>query len=285
MANFSKFTKAQKSAIMRHNERGNKNYSNKNIDKERTKDNYQLGPQREDTLKYANDRIEQSQHLTRANIVQMVGFTLTLPKDYDGNDREFFSNVYEFIERDFGRDNIIGAYVHMDEKSPHIHIELLPITEDNRLCAKDIINRDYLQHFHDRLQEYLREKDPQHTINILREEKEKEPNIPMREYKLNKELKELDEREKELEDRKKAHDINKAYNGLIDKYCEEHSLTVHQYYREVFMADRGYSHTMPIPEALNPERTKEERDQIIEDYKQAREEHTRDRNDRDDRER
>ena len=27
----------------------------------------------------------------------------------------------------------------MDEKTPHLHLVFVPLTEDNRLCAKEII--------------------------------------------------------------------------------------------------------------------------------------------------
>ena len=29
--------------------------------------------------------------------------------------------------------------VHMDEKTPHLHLVFVPLTKDNRLCAKEII--------------------------------------------------------------------------------------------------------------------------------------------------
>jgi len=38
-----------------------------------------------------------------------------------------------------GKDNIISAVVHMDEKTPHMHLSFCPITADKRLSAKDIL--------------------------------------------------------------------------------------------------------------------------------------------------
>lgn len=272
MANFQKFTKAQISNILKHIERKNKEYSNKNIDKEKTKDNYSL-IEREDVTKYINERIEQSQHLTRANIVHLVAFSITIPKDYDGDEKEFLRNTVNFFKEDMGKENIAYAEVHKDEKSVHMHLGIIPITGDNRLCAKDIINRTYLINFHDRLQTYLREKDPQHTINIVREEREKEKNLPMREYKLKQELKEIEEKEKQLQERQKNYTQTRDYNNLIDKYCNDKDISIHQYYRDVFMYDRDYptSYGIPIPEAINPERSREEQQQIIEHYKEEQE--------------
>ena len=155
-----------------------------------------------------------------------------------------------------------------------MHVAVLPITkEHNRLCCKEILTKDYLSHFHDRLQTHLREKDPEHTINILREEKDKEKSIPLREYKLQKELKEIEEKEKQLQERQKNYAQTKDYNNLIDKYCNEKDISIHQYYRDVFMYDRDLpvSYGVPIPEAINPERSREEQQQIIEHYKEEQE--------------
>lgn len=34
---------------------------------------------------------------------------------------------------------IVSAVVHMDEKTPHLQLTFVPLTKDNRLCAKEII--------------------------------------------------------------------------------------------------------------------------------------------------
>ena len=38
-----------------------------------------------------------------------------------------------------GKQNIISAVVHREEKTPHMHLSFCPITKDNRLSAKDIL--------------------------------------------------------------------------------------------------------------------------------------------------
>lgn len=55
-------------------------------------------------------------------------------------------NIYEWAEKNkqwmiktFGEDNILGCTLHMDESTPHIHTEVIPLTQDGRLCAKDLI--------------------------------------------------------------------------------------------------------------------------------------------------
>lgn len=272
MANFDKYTKAEKNAINDHNTRTRENHSNKNIDKEKTEQNYYIY-ERENYKQYAEDRIEQSQHLTRANIIHQIGFVIHLPKDYDGDERTFFQNTHDFNKQYFGEENCLYSVIHKDEKGVHMHSAFLPITEDNRLCAKQILNREFLQHYHEHLQEHLRQKDPQHTINILSEDKQKEKDLPMREYKLQKELKEIEEKEKQLQERQKNYEQTKDYNNLVDRYCLDKDISIHQYYRDVFMYDRDLPtmYGTPIPEAINPERPKEEQQHILEQYKEEHE--------------
>ena len=49
----------------------------------------------------------------------------------------------------------------MDEKTPHLHLVFVPLTEDNRLCAKEIIgNRATLMKWQDYFYEYMLQKHP-----------------------------------------------------------------------------------------------------------------------------
>ena len=62
----------------------------------------------------------------------------------------FFQRAADFLIRRVGRENIVSALVHMDEKTPHLHLTFVPLTKDNRLCAKEIIgNRANLTKWQD----------------------------------------------------------------------------------------------------------------------------------------
>ncbi|RAJ89099.1 plasmid recombination enzyme [Larkinella arboricola] len=43
----------------------------------------------------------------------------------------------EFMKQHYGR-NLVAFTLHQDEKTPHIHAIVVPITADNRLCAKEL---------------------------------------------------------------------------------------------------------------------------------------------------
>lgn len=44
---------------------------------------------------------------------------------------------YEFVCKEFGKENIVRFTLHLDEKTPHIHAVVVPLTNDGRLSAKE----------------------------------------------------------------------------------------------------------------------------------------------------
>ena len=52
---------------------------------------------------------------------------------------EYFNRAFEFLKERIGEENIISAVVHMDEKTPHLHLCFVPLTKDKRLSAKEIL--------------------------------------------------------------------------------------------------------------------------------------------------
>lgn len=57
-------------------------------------------------------------------------------KTNEENDK-FFKDCLQFHENHFG--HIISAVVHYDETTPHLHIISVPLTQDGRLSARDVI--------------------------------------------------------------------------------------------------------------------------------------------------
>ena len=52
---------------------------------------------------------------------------------------EFFEDCVKFFADKYGAENIISAVVHMDETTPHLHLNLVPIT-GGKLCSKDLFS-------------------------------------------------------------------------------------------------------------------------------------------------
>ena len=57
----------------------------------------------------------------------------------------FFSDCAKFFEERYGQENVISAVVHLGETTPHMHLNLIPITPDGRLCSKDLFDKPKLQ--------------------------------------------------------------------------------------------------------------------------------------------
>ena len=71
----------------------------------------------------------------------------------------------------YGKENVISAYVHLDETSPHMHFCFVPVVFDTKkqeykVNAKVCINRTELLKIHPQMQEYLESK-LQTKVNIL----------------------------------------------------------------------------------------------------------------------
>ncbi len=61
-----------------------------------------------------------------------------------------------------GKENFVSAVVHMDEKTPHLHLTFVPITEDGRLCAKEIIgNKKALTEWQDQFWSFMVKRYPE----------------------------------------------------------------------------------------------------------------------------
>ena len=75
--------------------------------------------------------------------------------------REFFDYAMEFMKSKQDPDTYISAVVHVDEKTPHMHLVFVPLTPDNRLSAKTIIgNRKKLTQWQDEFWSYMVKKYP-----------------------------------------------------------------------------------------------------------------------------
>ena len=114
------------------------------IDTERTHNNYHIVPAPDTRyMEFINNRIKEVgvKRKVKDDAVRMATFVIGAKGDYfkdmpPETEREFFADCVDFIARQMGKENIISAIVHKDETSPHIHINVVPITPDNRLCAK-----------------------------------------------------------------------------------------------------------------------------------------------------
>lgn len=148
--------------------------SNENIDPTRTHLNYNLAPEHNGgQVAFMQKRLAEVKVQKRADVNVLCDWVVTLPVDNKFKSlslevqkekmQEFFQVSYDFLERRYGRENVVSAYVHMDEKTPHLHFAFIPVTKDKKrggfkVSAKEVLTRSDLQTFHTDLQKELREK-------------------------------------------------------------------------------------------------------------------------------
>ena len=143
-------------ALEAHHERTKEKYaSNPDIDTKRSKYNIHIVRPTTSYKKEYDGRIEAAGCKTRKDSVRFVDTLITASPDFfKGKKREevkaYFERAVDFLSRKIDKDNIFTAVVHLDEKTPHMHLCFTPITQDGRLSAKDIIgNRTQLTQWQD----------------------------------------------------------------------------------------------------------------------------------------
>lgn len=143
-----RFQKAQAGGVAgrdRHNERKKEEYkSNPNIDRSKSAQNYHLIEPADKYKQCCTERIQAVGARTRSNSVIMVEALITtspevMEKLNSEQQRQFFERAAAFLYERIGKENVISAVVHMDEKTPHMHFCFVPITKDGRLCAKEVL--------------------------------------------------------------------------------------------------------------------------------------------------
>ena len=53
---------------------------------------------------------------------------------------EYFDDALHFLKDRYGKENVMYCHCHLDESNPHIHVGMVPVTSDSRLCAKSLFN-------------------------------------------------------------------------------------------------------------------------------------------------
>ena len=142
---FAKYKGPEIGHIESHNERTKEKYaSNPDIDTSRSHLNFHLvAPERKYRAE-AEKQIAAAGCRTRSDSVRVVEALVTAsPEFFKGKKksevRAYFTEALDFIQEHQDPKTIISAVVHMDEKTPHMHLCFVPLTEDKRLSAKEIV--------------------------------------------------------------------------------------------------------------------------------------------------
>jgi len=135
-----------------HNQRERESRTNHDIDKSKTELNYDLV--NETNIDY-NERVKsiiESQKTDsrkiRKDAVVVNELLVTSDKAFFDNlseagQRRYFEESYKLFAERYGEKNIAYATVHVDEKTPHMHLGVVPM-RDGTLQGKNVFNRQEL---------------------------------------------------------------------------------------------------------------------------------------------
>ncbi|WP_198153624.1 MobV family relaxase [Thalassobacillus sp. C254] len=149
-----------------HNQRERNSQTNFDIDSERTKENYDLV--NDGDINY-NERIKQiieEQKITtrkiRKDAVMVNELLVTSDKEFfdslsKENEKRFFEESKTLFEERYGKQNIAYAMVHVDEKTPHMHLGVVPM-RDGKLQGKNIFNQKELRWIQDEFPKRMKQK-------------------------------------------------------------------------------------------------------------------------------
>lgn len=165
---FKKYKGPAISPIEAHNERTKEQYaSNPDIDTNRSRYNLHL-VQPQGRYREEADRMIAAAHCrVRKDSVRVVEALVTASPEFfkDKTNREikaYFEYALEFLKSKQNAQTFISAVVHMDEKTPHLHLCFVPLTADGRLSAKEIIgNRKNLVRWQDEFWQHMVKQYPE----------------------------------------------------------------------------------------------------------------------------
>lgn len=170
MAHVAKYTRAEAGHLCKHHERAKDEngkyirFGNQDIDFSRTEENYNLAPDRDGgSMEFIRRRCSEVKCLNRQDVNVMCSWIVTAPQSVAGNPEmeiPFFEKTYDFLKNRYGEENVVSAFVHMDEITPHMHFAFVPVVGDKKtqklkVSAKERVNRADLQTFHTDLEKYL----------------------------------------------------------------------------------------------------------------------------------
>lgn len=208
----------QLGGIDKHNRRLNKHYiSNPDIKTELSKNNRIYIAPKQSLYKDCKEQIEKRVVASGGRITKASNWLCECIFSYPEElplERldEYNSLIINYMGARLGKDNIVMAVCHVCDEAglPHLHLDILPITEDNKLSSKTLITRDFITSIHRFLPTVLQH----HGFDVEsyeETEERKSGGLSAKEYKkaMEKEKKELNE---------KLDNLTAEYNNLADKY-------------------------------------------------------------------
>ncbi len=286
----TKYKRENLKGIYRHNERRNKNYSNANIDKEKSYLNYSIkSPQYSYEKEF--DKIKEKYNLkgqikTVSNIA--CEYIITSDKEFfetigEEETKRFFETAYQFVTqyKDLGEQYIMSAKVHMDEETPHMHLIFLPVVHtkdkegnyiDKLACSEFWKAKDSYRQLQNAFYNYMVSNNFELERGLPKEETGRE-HIDLKEYKeitnFDKTKEKLQNIKLELPDVPNLEDINvnrlskKRDEKILEEIIKPKDNLINDLYQDNLILQQELSRQARMVEKV--EKYQRERDKIMED--------------------
>ena len=199
MANVQKYQQHGLGHLCKHFERARDEngqyikFGNRNIDPGRTHLNYNLAPERESQYGFVMKRCKEVYCLKRKDVNLMCSCIVTAPKDLPAEEHDrFFKSAYDFLSKRYGEENVISAYVHVDEGTPHLHYAWVPICYDKAkdrwtVSAKNVVTRHDLKTLHPDLERHV-SRALGYDVHVMTGELANRPDLTLPQYKTLKQI-------------------------------------------------------------------------------------------------
>ena len=148
--------KAHATAATAHNYR---QYSVDNADEHAPHPSLEfLNPAERGYWDLANERISQAGIVPRrSDAIRCVEVVMTATPEWfkrneqgqaaDYSTSKWTQDNLTYLQKTFGKENVVAFKLHQDEKTPHIHALIIPITPDGRLSAREMVGRPTLKKY------------------------------------------------------------------------------------------------------------------------------------------
>ena len=228
-----KFKKDAVRGIQSHNLRERQSHSNPDIDYSRSAGNFDLCATPASNYATAiQNRIDDLLMVkaVRKDAVHMCGLIVSSDREFfdklDADEvRRFFAEAAKYLTEFVGKENVVSAMVHLDEKTPHMHFLHVPVTPDGRLCAKDIYTKNTLKKLQDELPKYLQECGFQIERGVEQQKGSAKKHLATREFKQQQEMMQIMQQEitklrTVLFDLQKQYELVEAQKAALDEENE-----------------------------------------------------------------
>jgi len=192
-----KYKRENLKGIYRHNERRNKNYSNKNINQELSYLNYSLKDCKhsyEKEFELIKEKYNLKGQIKSVSNI-MCEYIITSDKEFFNSigaeeTKRYFETAYKFVSdyKNLGEQYILSTKVHMDEETPHMHLVFIPVvhTQDKKgndidkiACSEFWKEKDSYRQLQDSFYKYVKAN----NFNLERGKEEGRVHLSVEEYK------------------------------------------------------------------------------------------------------